>query len=66
MLDDQKKRELKTILLSMNNSEVPLEKFCEILEKETQGFLTFSSLKNSIDKHYSNISKSNILYLKFR
>jgi len=58
MLDDFKRKELKIILTKMNDSEINLEKFCEILERETQGFLTFSTLKVSIDKHYSEISKS--------
>ncbi len=49
---------LKEILASMSISQVPLEAFFEILQKDTGGKITFSSYKNYLDKNYESINKS--------
>jgi hypothetical protein len=63
MINEEDVMKLKLILQNMNNCETTLENFCEILDKESLGQLTFSMLKNSIDKHFSSITRSNNVYL---
>ena len=43
----------------MNSSEMPLENFYELMEKETGGKLTFTSFKTYLDKNYDSVNKSN-------
>ncbi len=64
MINEEDVMKLKLILQNMNNCDTTLEHFCEILDKESLGQLTFSMLKNSIDKHFSSIIKSNNLSLR--
>ena len=63
MINEEDAMKLKQVLQNMNNCETSLEHFCEILDKESMGQLTFSMLKNSLDKNYAFISKSKILFL---
>ena len=63
MINEEDALKLKMILQNMNNCETSLEHYCEILDKESLGQLTFSMLKNSVDKHFSSISKSNIFLI---
>jgi hypothetical protein len=56
---------LKEILFNMNTSEMPLENFYELMEKETGGKLTFTSFKTYMDKYYDNINKSNSIIHNF-
>jgi hypothetical protein len=48
---------MKEILSIMNTSEMPLDSFFEIIEKETGGKLTFTSFKKYVDKYYPQINK---------
>lgn len=63
MSNDELTKKLKEILINMNNTEVPLEEFYEVIERETGGRLTFSIFKNYLDRYYGNINKSIKLYL---
>jgi hypothetical protein len=58
MLTEEISKRLNEILNTMNQSETSLEEFYELLEKETGGRITFSNLKNYLDKYYGHINKS--------
>ena len=49
---------LKEILIAMNSSETNLESFYEIIERDTGGKLTFTSLKAYLDKYYESVNRS--------
>jgi len=53
----------KSIINSMSKSEVNLEDFCELIEKESSGKIAFSHFKKLLDKCYENIPKNDRLYL---
>ena len=52
---------MKQILQNMSNCEITLEEYCEILDKESLGKLSFTFLKSSFEKYYPSISKSKII-----
>ena len=62
MINEEDASRLKKILQNMNNCEINLEDFCDILDKESLGELTFSFLKSSLEKYYFSINKSKIFY----
>jgi len=57
MNTENEEKKLKEILINMNSTEITLEKFYEVIEKETGGKLTFSSFKALVDQNYPNINK---------
>jgi septation ring formation regulator EzrA len=60
MLTEEISKRLNEILNTMNQSETNLEEFYELLEKETGGKITFTNIKNSVDKYYAHMNKSSI------
>jgi Ca2+-binding EF-hand superfamily protein len=53
---------LKSILISMH-SELKFEDFCDILEKDFSGKMTFTQLKESLDKHYPKTNRNDKIFL---
>lgn len=53
---------IREILINLNNTQPTLEEFFELLEKETQGKLTFTKFKKLLESKYPTISKSKLYY----
>ena len=53
---------VKSIISMMSKSNVNLEEFFEILEKESSGKITFSHFKSLFDQYYEIIPKNDRLY----
>ena len=53
---------LKTLLIEMNK-EFPLDDFCDLIEKETSGRMTFTNLKELLDKTYPKTNKQERIFL---
>ena len=64
MSSEDTNEKAKSILIKMNNSEINLERFYDLLEAETSGKLSKISLNVLLNKHYKilddGIIKNNI------